>query len=384
MNDKNLLKEITAIRREIHMHPELGNKEFKTAKVIERVLRGLKIPFKRVTATGIVATLKGGSGPCVALRADMDALPLTEKSGKSYASKIPGVMHACGHDAHVAMLLGAARLLKQNPPAGTVKFLFQPNEEGAGGAREIIRKGAMKNPRVEATFGLHVNPRFPSGTVAIKAGPLMAAVDTFIIDIMGKGGHAAYPHEGRDAVAIGAELVQALQTIVSRKIDPVEPAVLTIGTFNAGTRYNILAESARLTGTVRTLSEKTHALIPKLMRQTVDGVARAHGVTARLQYERTGSVLSNDKAMAELARRAAADILGRAKVIEPDKPSMGGEDFAEYLKFSPGCFIYVGTGSQRLKTTAPWHHPGFDLDESALPVGAKTLAAAAERFISNR
>ncbi len=387
MNEQKLLKEIVAIRREIHQHPELGNNEFKTAKVIERVLNSLRIPHRRLTKTGILAEIKNGDGiggPCLALRADMDALPLTETSKISYASKIPGVMHACGHDAHVAMLLGAAMLLKESSEfSGTVKLIFQPNEEGAGGAMELINKGVMKNPRVDATFGLHVNPRFPSGSVAIKSGPLMAAVDKFDMEIVGRGGHAAYPHEGRDAVAIASEIVMSLQTIVSRKVDPVDPAVLTVGTFNAGTRYNILAGKALLTGTVRTLSEKTHALIPKLIRETLDGITRAHGVKYVLNYEVLGSVLSNNKAIALLAKKSAEKILPAKMIHEPEAASMGGEDFSEYLKFSPGCFIYVGTGNAKLKTTAPWHHPGFNLDESALPVGSKLLAQIVHDF-SNR
>ncbi len=381
MTEKSLLDFVTKIRREIHQYPELGNNEFKTAKVIERVLKSLGIPHKRVGKTGVLGEIKRGPGPCVALRADMDALPLTEISKSSYASKIPGVMHACGHDAHVAMLLGAAMILKDDKNiSGTVKFIFQPNEEGAGGALELIKKGIMNHPRVEATFGLHVNPRFPSGSVAIKSGPLMAAVDKFEIEIMGQGGHAAYPHEGKDAVAIASEAVQSLQMIVSRKVDPVDPAVLTVGTFNAGTRYNILAGRATLTGTVRTLSEKTHALIPKLIRQTLDGITKAHGAKYVLNYEVLGSVLSNDKTMALHARKSAEKILPMNLIHEPEQASMGGEDFAEYLKFSPGCFIYVGTGSQRLKTTAPWHHPGFNLDESALPVGSKLLAQIVRDF----
>lgn len=389
MNDRRLQNQIVTIRREIHMHPELGNSEFRTAKLVEKVLRSLRIPSRRVGATGVVARITGagrGSGlRCIALRADMDALPLAENGKKSYRSRNRGVMHACGHDAHVAMLLGAALLLsgKRSLP-GTVKLFFQPNEEGAGGARSLIKGGAMKSPKVDAIVGLHVNPRLPSGSIGIKDGPLMAAVDRLTIRIRGRGGHAAYPHEGRDAISIASEAVQALQTVASRKVDPLEPFVLTIGTFNGGSRYNILAEEVVMTGTVRTLSEKVHRQAPGLISQVLDGVCQAHGGVCRLDYQRLGSVLSNSKSVADLSRRTAIRLFGRRKVVDLTRASMGGEDFSEYLRHSPGCFIYIGTGNRSLGTTVPWHHPGFDIDESALPTGAKLLAGVAEDFLTGR
>jgi len=387
MNDEIFLKELIKIRREIHRYPELGNQEFTTSRLIERHLKSLKIPYQRVPPTGIIAHLKPGQpsspSPCVALRADMDALPLNEITHQPYQSRNPGSMHACGHDAHVAMLLGAAMILcKRKDLRGTVKFFFQPNEEGAGGAKSLIQKGAMKNPAVDATFGLHVNPRFPTGTVAIKAGPLMAAVDKFTLEILGQGGHAAYPHEGKDAICMASEIVQALQTIVSRRIDPLDSAVLTIGTIQGGTRFNILAERVSLTGTVRTLSEDLHREIPRLIRQIVSGICQAHGGRFHLNYERIGSVLSNDPGSAERSRQVALKQVGVKKVIALKDSSMGGEDFSEYLKKSPGCFIYIGTGNPSLKTNRPWHHPEFDIDERALPVGARLLAGIAHDYVN--
>ena len=386
MNDEKLFRELKKIRREIHQYPELGNQEFKTARVIERELKDLKIPHKRLTPTGIVALLKSKkssrNSKCVALRADMDALPLTENMKRPYASKNRGVMHACGHDAHVAMLLGAAMILSERKDfPGTVKLFFQPNEEGAWGAKSLIKKGAMKNPEVDAIFGLHVNPRFPTGTAVIKEGPLMAAVDKFTLEILGQGGHAAYPHEGRDAICMASEIVQSLQTIVSRKIDPLEPAVLTVGTIQGGSRFNILAERVILTGTVRTLSEGVHRRMPELMRQIVSGICQAHGGRFHLNYERIGSVLSNDRGSVELSRRVALRLLGDKKVTRPQNASMGGQDFSEYLKEARGCFIHIGTGNPSLKTNVSWHHPEFDLDERALPVGAKLLAGIAQEFL---
>lgn len=385
MTETQFLQKLIFWRREIHKNPELGGQEFKTKKLIEKTLKEFGIPYKKISKTGILGILnysKSANSPCIALRADMDALPLNEISQKNYASKNPGVMHACGHDAHVAMLLGACLKLSQTKDLkGTVKFLFQPNEEGAGGAKEMLDGLAMQNPKVNAIFGLHVNPRLASGKIGIKSGPLMAAVDQFEIKILGNGGHAAYPHEGNDALLIGAEVVQALQTIVSRKVDPVEPCVITVGTFQSGERYNILAQDAALTGTVRTLSEKLHGEIPKMILQIVKGICKAHKAKFKISYNSLGSVLSNHKGMTELAKNTAQELFGKQSIQELEKPSMGGEDFAEYLKNAPGCFIYLGVRKNESKTMIPWHHPQFDLDESSLPKGAYLLAGIAKKFL---
>lgn len=387
--DSEFLKRLTLIRRKIHKNPELGNCEYKTAALVEKILKELRIPFKRISKTGVIGILKQLSAPssqrskCIALRADMDALPLTEKNKKSYRSQNPGVMHACGHDAHVAMLLGAAMLLVQKKKFnGTVKFLFQPNEEGAKGATSLISAGAMSNPHVDAVFGLHVNPRLPLGTIGLKEGPLMAAVDKFSVEVIGEGGHAAYPHEGKDAIPIACEIVQSLQMIVSRKIDPLEAAVVTVGTIDGGTRFNILADQVTLTGTVRTLSPQLHDELPKLIRQTIRGICFAHNVKYALNYDRIGSVLSNSKPMVELAKNVAVNLFGKEMVREVKTASMGGEDFAEYLKMATGCFIYIGTGGKSIKNQIPWHHPQFDLDERVLPVGASLLAGLTEKFLT--
>jgi len=387
MKDKKFLEKLISIRREIHKYPELGNREFKTAGFVEKVLRSLRIPAKRITKTGVLATLSRSphsSSRCIALRADMDALPLTETARSSYPSRNQGVMHACGHDAHVTMLLGAAMILSEDKDwSGTVKLFFQPNEEGAGGAKDMISHHAMKNPNTDAVIGLHVNPRLSTGTIGLKEGPLMAAVDKFTLEIIGEGGHAAYPHEGKDAVSITAEIVQSLQTIASRKVDPLEPLVLTIGTINGGSRFNILAEKVILTGTVRTLSEKVHRQIPKLIRQVVGGICQAHGAKFKLNYECIGSVLSNSKPAVKLAKGVAVKLFGKNRVKDLKAASMGGEDFAEYLKESPGCFIYVGCANKSLKTDYPWHHPKFNIDERAMPTGAKLLSGIAKKFLKS-
>ncbi len=381
MNDRQILETAVRLRRAIHREPELGGRERRTTALVLRTLAAGRVPRRRLFPTGALAWLKSPSaGPCLALRADMDALPLTERAGLPFRSRRPGVMHACGHDAHTAMLLTAAlRLKKEGLSApGTVKFFFQPDEEGSGGARQLIRQGAMRAPAPDAVFGVHVNPRFPAGTLAIRPGPLMAAVDRFTIRIFGEGGHGAYPHEGRDAVVLAAQVVAALQTIVSRRVDPVEPVVLTVGTIHGGDRFNILAESVTLTGTVRTLSKSVHRSVPELLRQTAESVVRGQGGRLELDYDVLSRPVVNDAQMAALARRAAVDAVGARRVIALDRPSMGGEDFSEYLAKAPGCFVYLGTGAGPA-TRRPWHHPSFVLHEPSMVAGVRFLTALARR-----
>ncbi|MBP9127455.1 MAG: amidohydrolase [Elusimicrobia bacterium] len=384
MTDREALAAAVALRRAIHQHPELGHLEFETTVRVARALKQGGVPFRRHKPTGLVARLNRGRGPCVALRADMDALPLQETSALPYASLRPGVMHACGHDAHTAMLAVAAIQLKErglNHP-GTVKFLFQPNEEGSGGARQLLAQGAFQSPTVDAVFGLHVNPRLPAGTLGIKTGPLMAAVDRFTLTVRGEGGHGAYPHEGRDAVVMAAQIVSSLQSIVSRRVDPVEPAVLTVGTIQGGERFNILASSVTLTGTVRTLSEKWHRRMPQLIAEVANGVARAHGGRVELRYEALNNPVVNEPAMTALARSVAVDVVGARRVLDLDRPSMGGEDFSEYLSRAPGCFVYLGTGAGP-RTRRPWHHASFVLHEPSMGVGIRFFVAMADRALAD-
>lgn len=385
MNDRETLAIAVSLRRRIHQCPELGGREFETTAHVARALRRGGIPFKAHRPTGLVARLENGSGPCVALRADLDALPLTEIPALPFRSRRPGVMHACGHDAHTAMMAAAALRLKAEGlgERGTVKFLFQPDEEGSGGARQLLRQGAFKSPSVDSVFGLHVNPRLPAGTIGLRPGPLMAAVDRFTLTVTGQGGHGAYPHEGRDAIAIAAQIISSLQLIVSRRVDPVEPAVLTVGTIHGGERFNILASTVTLTGTVRTLSDDLHARLPRLIHEVADGVARAHGARVDLTYEMLGRPVVNDPRMTALARRAAVDAVGERRVVDLDGPSMGGEDFSEYLYRAPGCFAYLGTGAGPL-TRRPWHHPSFVLHEPSMLSGVKFLMAVARRALNEK
>lgn len=385
MNEREALAAAISLRRAIHQHPELGHLEFETTDRVARALKGGGVPFRRYKPTGLVGRLdRGSGGPCVALRADMDALPLQETSSLPYASRRPGVMHACGHDAHTAMLAVAALQLKerglQNP--GTIKFLFQPNEEGSGGAHQLLTQGAFHSPTVDAVFGIHVNPRLPAGTLGFRAGPLMAAVDRFTLTVRGEGGHGAYPHEGRDAVVLAAQIISSLQSIVSRRVDPVEPVVVTVGTIQGGERFNILASTVTLTGTVRTLSEQWHRRMPRLIAEVAGGVARAHGGRADLRYEPLSPPVINDSTMTGLARSVAEEVVGPRRVIDLDRPSMGGEDFSEYLRRAPGCFVYLGTGAGP-RTRRPWHHASFVLHEPSMSVGIRFFVALADRALAD-
>lgn len=383
MNDRETLALAVSLRRKIHAHPEMGGREVETTALVARTLSRAGIPLRRHRPTGLVAHLSQGRGPCVALRADMDALPLTETSALPFASRRPGIMHACGHDAHTAMLAAAAVRLKQEGAGtgGVLKFLFQPDEEGSGGARQLLDQGAFRGPAVDAVFGIHVNPRLPAGTLGLKTGPLMAAVDRFTLTVRGEGGHGAYPHEGRDAVVMAAQIISSLQSIVARRVDPVEPVVLTVGTVQGGERFNILASTVTLTGTVRTLSGKWHARMPRLIREVAQGVARAHGGRIDLVYETLNNPVVNEPRMTALARRAALETVGKSRVVELDQPSMGGEDFSEYLHQVPGCFVYLGTGAGP-RTRRPWHHASFVLHEPSMGVGVKFLMALARRALS--
>lgn len=383
MNDRETLALAVSLRRKIHASPELGGRELETTALVAKTFAKAGISFRRHHPTGIVAHLKNGAGPCVAFRADMDALPLNETSSLPFASRIPGVMHACGHDAHTAMLAAAAVRLKTEGLGvpGTIKFLFQPDEEGSYGARQLLDQGAFRVPCVDAVFGIHVNPRLPAGTIGLKVGPLMAAVDRFTLTVRGEGGHGAYPHEGRDAIVMVAQIISSLQSIVSRRVDPVEPVVLTVGTIHGGERFNILASSVTLTGTVRTLSKKWHARMPRLIREVAQGVARAHGGRVELVYETLNDPVVNEPRMTALARRAAIDTVGVSRVVDLDRPSMGGEDFSEYLHHAPGCFVYLGTGAGP-RTRRPWHHSSFVLHEPSMGVGVKLFLSLARRALT--
>jgi amidohydrolase len=379
-------KELIDIRRHLHRYPELSGREVKTAAYVAGLLKkwGLKVKTG-VGGTGVIGILapeaakSGQATQCIAIRADMDALPIQEKKKTSYSSLAQGVMHACGHDGNMTCALGAARLLaahKKELPR-TVKFIFQPAEEVSNGAEEMIKAGALRQPAVDKIIGMHVYTLLPAGKVGIKYGQMMANVDQFNLTIIGEGGHGAAPQKGVDAIAVAAEVISGLQQVVSRQTDPADPVVLTIGKINGGTQYNILADRVVLDGTVRTLNDKTHKEIPVKIEKIVRGITAAFGARYILEYKVLGPALINNDAVVEDIRNAAAGILGEENVSLMTRASMGGEDFASYLLHIPGAFVYLGVGNKAKGITAPWHHPGFDLDEEALPVGAAVLAQSA-------
>jgi len=374
--------EIVKIRRFIHMNPELGNREFETARLISAKLESLGFEVRTgVAKTGVVAVLRGSQpGPAVAVRADMDALPVQETTNLPFKSLNPGVMHACGHDVHSSVVLGTALVLNalKDKLKGTVTFIFQPAEEGApdgeeGGADLMVREGALDNPSVGAVFGFHVWPENVVGTVLVAPGNVTAASDTFTITVKGKSAHAARPHEGIDAVVIAAEIVTALQTVVSRASDPTDPAVVTVGTINGGARRNIIAERVVLEGTVRTLSEANHKKIPPLMESIVRNIAGMYGADGKLEYKEALPSVFNNPELAAAMIPTLTKLLGKDKTLEW-KPQMIAEDFAFLARKVPGFFFFLGVKSPGQATAAPLHSPNFNPDERSIPLGIRILS----------
>lgn len=374
---KGVEKEIIATRRDFHAHPEVAFEEVRTSGIIEKRLRKLGIRTARMAKTGIVGYLEtAGAKRTVALRADIDALPLEEKTRLKYASK-NGRMHACGHDCHAAILLGVARILSQNRSrlAGNVRFIFQPAEEKVpGGARLMVRAGAMDG--VDEVYGLHVASQVPSGRIVAEAGVQMANVDSLFVTIAGKGAHGASPHLSVDPVLTAAQAIVALQQIVSRNISPTQPAVISICTINAGTAENIIPQSLDLSGTVRTLTTVLRRRMPSMIRRVLGGVCKACGATFEMEYERGYDALVNDAKAAARVRRTAVDLFGKGVLVHRG-PQMGAEDFSEYLKVARGCYFNLGTGNKSKGTDVSHHSPYFKVDESALYRGAAMLASLA-------
>jgi len=372
-------EDIVALRREIHKEPELGFDTKKTAEKVLAALDGLPLEIQTgVAENGIVATLKGeGDGPTVALRADMDALPIHEETDLPFASGTDGKMHACGHDGHTSMLVGAAKALSgmRDRLNGTVKFIFQPAEEGGGGGRVMVEEGVADD--VNSIFALHLWPGLPFGVAATKGGPIMAAADAFEMTVRGSGGHGAMPHLAADAIVIAAQVVTALQTIVSREVDPVAPAVLTVGEIGAGSAFNIIPETARLGGTVRTFDTDLRERMPERIEELAKGVAKGMRGDAELDYKFSYPVTSNDAGAAKLALGVAGELFGEESVEELVHPSMGAEDFSYFLEKLPGAFIWLGVGD-----VSGLHTSQFAFDEEILPRGAALLTALALESLS--
>lgn len=376
---------LISLRRHFHQHPENSLKEFQTATYIEQELDSLKIPHQRVGETGVYGIIQGtgtGSG-IVALRADIDALPMDELKTVSYASQNKGVCHACGHDAHTACLLEAARLLQQNRDqfGGEIRLFFQQAEEIGGGARQFIAAGLLKN--VDRVFGLHVASGIPSGKILVQAGPRNAAVDHFTIRIHGKGTHVSSPHLGADALYTACNIVNQLQAVTTRCTDPTDSVVIGVGLLQSGTSYNIVAEDAVIEGTTRTFSVENRQLAHEKIDQISIHTAQAFGAQATTEWEDFTSPLINDAVVAKEVTQLIQRDLGEDVAFSGVKPSLGGDDFAEFLLLVPGCYVFLGTGNPDVPGSQVPHHNGnFDLDENALPLGAGVLADYAIWFLT--
>ncbi len=370
---------IIATRRDIHQHPEVGFEEKRTAALVAQRLKDLGLEVQTgVGRTGVVGRLIGAApGPEIAFRADMDALPVQEVNDVPYKSQNDGVMHACGHDGHVAILLGLAEVLSglQSRLAGNVRFIFQPAEEGAGGARYMIADGCLVG--VDEIYGLHLWNYQPYGQVGIQSGPVLAAADQFEITIRGISGHGATPQGTVDAIVVGSQLIQNLQTIVSRNTDPLERTVVTVGKFNAGTNFNVIAGEALLTGTTRAYTETNRRMIKRRMQEIIAGTAQAFGAEIDLDYEDGYPPTVNSEAETETARKASLAIAGEA--VTAPYLTMGGEDFAYYLQNIPGCFIFVGSSPDKDDPLSiPHHAPYFNIDERAMILGASIFLQICE------
>ena len=371
---REILPWMTDIRRDLHQHPELGLEEHRTAGRVQAQLDELGIEHVDGLAdTGVLGLIRGREdGPVVALRADLDALPLQDAKDVAYRSQEPGKMHACGHDVHTAILLGAARMLKgmEGNLPGTVKLIFQPAEETVGGARLLIEEGVLENPAVDAIFGLHVDPGRPVGVFGLHYGQRNASSDDLHIVIHGRAGHGAYPASAVDAIVAAAQVVTAIQTVISRNVDARDSAVVSFGIIQGGTQGNILADRVELTGTVRTLDPKTREHVLKRVRETAEGVAVGLGGSAEVNIEPSYDPLINDNTMVEMVRANAIDLSGEENVEVFPKPNMGVEDFGYYVSHVPGAFFSLGVRNEEKGIVNPVHHVLFDADENAMAYGA--------------
>ncbi|QDX95370.1 amidohydrolase [Brevibacillus laterosporus] len=384
-----LYPEMVALRRDFHMYPELSFQEVETPNKIAAYLKKLGIEVREgVGGRGIVATIygkkqekTGKTGKTVALRADFDALPIQDEKQVDYKSRIPGVMHACGHDIHTAALLGTAKILKEfeHELSGTVVLLFQHAEElHPGGAISMVEDGCLDG--VDVIYGTHVFSGLPLGMIGVQEGYMMAASDEFQIEIQGKGGHGASPHESIDPVVIGSQLILNLQQIVSRRVDPLQPAVLTIGSFQSGSTYNVIPDTAQILGTVRTFSEETRTDIEQAMQQMIQHTVEGAGATVQFTYRRGYPSVWNDPAETKRVETIANQLVGNERVVRVP-PQMGGEDFAYYLQRIPGNFVGIGGGNSEINATYPHHHPMFDVDErSMLQIGKLFVSLVAEHL----
>ena len=387
---RQVAPKVTEWRRDFHAHPELGNREARTSRIVAERLRAIGVDDLKtgVARHGVVALIRGRKpGPTVALRADMDALPIREETGLPFASQNEGVMHACGHDAHTAILLGAAQVLAQmrDELPGTVKLIFQPAEEASpagedGGASLMVREGVLRSPDVSAIFALHVNSELPTGRIGYRYGAIMAGVDHFRVTVKGKQSHAAMPWQGVDPIVASAHVIAALQTIVSRRVDARQPVVVSVGMIRAGTAWNIIPGEATFEGTVRTHDPEVRKKVAEEFRRIVQQTAIAHGATAEIAYHDYGPPVWNDPELGKRMRPSLVRAVGEANVVEVE-PVMGGEDFSHYAQKVPGFYVFLGVRNPAVGAIHGVHTPHFVLDEAALPVGVRTLALMAIDYL---
>ena len=372
--------DLVALRRDLHQNPELAWAERRTAARVAAFLEGSGLEVRAdVAGTGVVATARGGRGRTVLLRVDMDGLPIQEQGAVPYASRVAGVMHACGHDGHTAMGAAAARVLAGRRPAGEVRVLFQPAEEGEGGAQGMIADGVLDG--VDMVLGIHLWNELPAGVLGVRAGPLMAAVDRLRIVVHGRGGHGGNPHRAADPVVAAAHVVVALQSLVAREVSPLQSAVVTVGAVHGGQAFNVIPDEVTLTGTIRTFDAALRREMPERIRRIAGGVASALQCTAEVEVRPGNPPVVNDPAVAALARRAAVRVVGEEAVVEP-QPTMGGEDMAVYFERVPGCFVFVGSANAERGLDQPHHSPRFDFDEAALTIGCQFLVEVALEALS--
>ena len=381
--------ELVKLRRDIHAHPELGFEESRTSSLVADRLRDLGVAVTTgVGRTGVVGVLKcARPGRTIAIRSDMDALPIKEENDVPYASVAPGKMHACGHDGHTAMNLGAAMLLAQQRErlSGQAVFIFQPAEEIApGGAEAMLADGVLRDPPVDGIIGAHLNPALPTGTVRIRPGIMMGLSEEFTIKVRGQGGHGARPHETIDPILIGAHITAALQSIVSRNIDPTEPVAVSLGQFHGGTAFNVIPSTAYLNGTVRCLDPEVSRHIRLRLETLVGGIVRSFGGTYEFDYIPNCPQTTNDPALTSLVQHVAAEVLGQDSVRPMPYPSLGTEDFGYFSMQVPGAFFQLGTRNETRGIIHPLHSSKFDIDETVLPLGAALLSRIARAFLERR
>ncbi|WP_085522697.1 M20 metallopeptidase family protein [Tuberibacillus sp. Marseille-P3662] len=382
---KSLESHVIEIRRRMHQHPELSSFEYQTSKLVKETLenRGFEISSE-VGGTGVVALLRGKHpGKTIGLRADMDALPISEQTDLAFSSETADVMHACGHDFHTSILLGTALILSEcrDQLRDNVKFIFQPAEENMSGAQSMIAAGVLQNPRVDALVCLHCWPPLPAGTIGVRKGPIMAASDFFNINIKGTGGHAAHPHKSTDPVPIAGHVVTALQHIVSREVAPLDPAVVTVGQINGGSARNVIAQDVEMSGTVRTTDPGTRREIPDIMKRIVSKTAESMNGEADIQYHKGSPSLVNDDDLVDLLEDTVTSALGKEYFHELKEPSLGGEDFAFYLDHVPGMLFRLGTNNGTEASKLPLHNPGVIFDEAALVPGMTAMSELALRYL---